>query len=101
MPHGTRTGFWWVCVAVAAVQIGFCIAMVVSLQLVCRPIESIWDFTVAGTCYDKSKLEISTASISLASDVVIFILPQKVIWELHMSVQKKLSVAVIFSVGIL
>lgn len=101
VPHGTRTGFWWICTVLAGMQIAFLIAMVTSLQLVCRPIEKIWDFTVAGECYDKSKLELSTASISLAFDVIILILPQKVIWELHMSVKKKLSVAVIFSVGLL
>lgn len=98
---GSRTIFWWICNVLAAMQIAFMIATVTAMQLGCRPINKNWDFTVPGECYDKKKLEIATASISLAFDIIILLLPQKVIWQLQMSLNQKLSVSVIFSVGVL
>lgn len=102
VPLGSRTAFWWICNAMALAQGGFMIATVVAMQLGCSPINRNWDFTVKGTChYPKKNLEIATATISLAFDVVILILPQRVIWKLQMSVRQKVSVSVIFGVGVL
>lgn len=101
VPLGSRTAFWWICNVLAVMQIAFMLATIIAMQLGCNPWNKNWDFTVAGTCYDKSKLEIATASISLFFDVVILILPQKVIWDLQMSLKQKFSVSIIFSVGVL
>ncbi|KAJ5871751.1 uncharacterized protein N7529_004104 [Penicillium soppii] len=43
----------------------------------------------------------SVGSIQVVSDILMFILPQKIIWGLQMNLQKKLGVSIIFGVGIL
>ncbi|KAI3319525.1 hypothetical protein HD806DRAFT_548088 [Xylariaceae sp. AK1471] len=101
VPLGTRNVFWWLCNGLVVIQLSFLVASVFALCFTCIPYQRIWDFTIAGKCIDKSALEITSATIHLASDLVILALPQKVIWSLHMSWRKKLGVSVIFSLGIL
>ncbi|KAI0467675.1 hypothetical protein F4859DRAFT_493251 [Xylaria cf. heliscus] len=101
VPQGTRNIFWWLCVILAGVQLSFLVASVFALSFACIPYQRIWDFTVVGKCIKKSELEITSAAIHFASDIVILILPQKVIWSLQMSLKKKLGVSIIFSLGVL
>ncbi|RYC59084.1 hypothetical protein CHU98_g7126 [Xylaria longipes] len=84
-----------------SVILSFLVASVFALSFACIPYQRNWDFTVPGKCIKKSELEITSAAIHFASDIVILILPQKVIWSLHMSLKKKLGVSVIFSLGVL
>ncbi|KAI1128974.1 hypothetical protein F5Y10DRAFT_264589 [Nemania abortiva] len=101
VPRGTRNIFWWLCVILTGIQLSFLVASVFALCFTCVPFRSIYDFTVAGRCIKKADLEITSAAIHFASDIVILILPQKVIWSLHMTLKKKLGVSFIFSLGVL
>ncbi|KAH9893054.1 hypothetical protein F4778DRAFT_749438 [Xylariomycetidae sp. FL2044] len=99
--HG-RGYFFWGCVAVITLQTGFGIAAIFLLNFQCLPHEAIWDITIVDKkCLDLNTLQLLSASIHLVSDVAIFLLPQKIIWTLHMSVQKRLGVAVVFGLGAL
>ncbi|KAJ2993263.1 hypothetical protein NUW58_g1895 [Xylaria curta] len=101
VPQGTRNVFWWLCISLAGIQLSFLVASVFALCFSCIPYQRIWDFTIPGKCLEKSELEITSAAIHFASDVVILILPQRVIWSLHMSLKKKFGVSIIFSLGVL
>ncbi|KAI0875891.1 hypothetical protein GGS24DRAFT_453257 [Hypoxylon argillaceum] len=101
VPRGTRNVFWWLCIILVGIQLSFLVASVFALCFTCVPFRSIYDFTVAGKCIKKADLEITSAAIHFASDIVILILPQRVIWTLHMSLRKKLGVSFIFSLGVL
>ncbi|KXX79396.1 hypothetical protein MMYC01_204045 [Madurella mycetomatis] len=98
---GERNAFWWTCYALMALQILFGIAATVALNLVCIPYEAIYDFTVAGQCFDKHNLEVASSIIHLSTDVIMVFLPQRVIWGLQMSLKKKLGVSVVFGLGLL
>ncbi|TGJ81387.1 hypothetical protein E0Z10_g7367 [Xylaria hypoxylon] len=101
VPQGTRNVFWWLCMILVGIQLSFLVASVFALCFTCIPYQKIWDFTIPGKCIKKSELEITSATIHFASDVVILVLPQKVIWSLQMSLKKKLGVSFIFSLGVL
>ncbi|KAK4145172.1 uncharacterized protein C8A04DRAFT_36085 [Dichotomopilus funicola] len=104
VPHGslTKNAFWWGCVIIGFVQITAGIATAVALNLQCIPHEAIWDFTITDAqCFKLYNLQVASASIQLASDICIFLLPQRVIWTLKMSWQKRLGVSVIFGLGLL
>lgn len=101
VPQGTRNIFWWLCIILVWIQLSFLVTSVFALCFTCIPYEKIWDFTVKGKCIQKSELEITSAAIHFASDLVILILPQKVIWSLQMSFRKKVGVSFIFSLGVL
>ena len=101
VPRGTKNFFWYTCFGLIAIQAMFGIATVVALNLVCIPYTAIYDFRVAGKCFDKHNLEVASASIHLATDAIMVVLPQKVIWGLQLSLKKKLGVSVVFSLGLL
>lgn len=51
--------------------------------------------------FNSPLIGIVTSSFNLATDVVIFIIPQKVIFSLQMSTHKKLGVSIVFAIGII
>jgi hypothetical protein len=104
VPRGTERSnyFWWCSMTVIAVQAAFGFAAIFLLNFQCIPHEAIWDFTITDkTCLPLNALQLTSATIHLVSDVAIFLLPQKIIWTLNMSLRKRLGVAVVFSLGAL
>ncbi|KAF4341573.1 60s ribosomal l36 [Fusarium beomiforme] len=69
--------------------------------LYCRPHNAIWEFYVPSKCYSLPKVMLTSASVQLASDVAMVLLPQRIIWNLNMKWQRKVGIAIIFGVGIL
>lgn len=77
--------------------------------LTCRPISGNWGaFTAApaeamkgAICINPVPRYWTSGVLDLFADVVIFILPQPLVWRLQMSTSKKMGVSAIFSVGAL
>ncbi|GAW19288.1 hypothetical protein ANO14919_087740 [Xylariales sp. No.14919] len=67
----------------------------------CIPLSALWEPWIRGKCINKKVLDIAGAYFNLAVDVFILILPQRIIWNLHMPKNKKIGVSIIFSFGIL
>lgn len=83
------------------VQVTAGIAIVVALNTQCIPHQGIWDFTIERKCFDLHQLQIASATIHLACDVIMLLLPQHIIWTLQMSWKKRLGVSVVFGLGLL
>ena len=68
----------------------------------CYPVEKYWKpWIKGGHCMDYHRVRVISASFNSASDILIFIMPQKVIWNLQTSFKKKIGVSAIFLVGFL
>lgn len=66
----------------------------------CNPVEKNWKpWIKGGHCMDFKTTNIVTATFNSTSDIIILIAPQKVIWNLQMSLKKKIGVSAIFFVG--
>ncbi|KAL5041432.1 hypothetical protein BDW71DRAFT_191850, partial [Aspergillus fruticulosus] len=66
----------------------------------CKPISAYWYGTEnGGTCLDQRKVIIADATISMASDFWILVLPFPMLWSLKMSLNKKLRVIGILGAG--
>jgi hypothetical protein len=101
VPAPTRNFFYWACHIVAAVNIAFYSAALISTHLACQPYRRNWDKTIPGTCIDIKIINLSTAIINFILDIAILILPQKIIWGLQMSTQRKFGMSIIFAIGIM
>lgn len=104
VPKGTERSsyFWWCSTTVIMAQACFGAAAIFLLNFQCVPHKAIWDFTITKkTCLPLNALQLTSATIHLVSDVTIFLLPQRIIWTLNMSLRKRLGVAVVFSLGAL
>lgn len=102
VPGRQRNVFFWSAWSLIALNASFYFAAVTAGNLSCTPFNAIWDITVPERkCLNVKALELAAAVIDLISDVAITILPQQVIWRLHMSTRTRLGVSLLFSIGIL
>jgi hypothetical protein len=86
--------------ATAAFVIAWGIGITLTLALACRPIEAYWDSTVKGNCLELVTFTYFTNISNLITDIVIFLMPIPVIWQLQLQAKKKLLLSVIFSIGL-
>jgi hypothetical protein len=101
VPRGHRSPFWWTCHILLGINVVFYFICTFLEIFGCQPREKLWKATTPGTCLDIPKTNIAASVVNFVSDVIILLLPQKVIWSLHMSSSKKAGVAAMFAVGLL
>jgi hypothetical protein len=65
----------------------------------CSPVPYAWDKTLDGTCVDLTALTYAAAVLSGILDVATVILPINELRKLQMSLEKKISVILIFIIG--
>jgi hypothetical protein len=73
-------------------------AVIVKIRI-CNPIPRFWDPTIAGTCLDKNSIILADAVVSVASDLIILILPIPLTLSLQMSTRRKMRVMGILGAG--
>ncbi len=101
VPRGTRNiTFSWICYGMIGINIVYYIAAVFVSSLSCSPHERIWDKTIPGKCIDSKIVLICSASVNVLSDLLILLLPQKVIWDLRISKKKKIGLSFFFATGL-
>ncbi|CAD6572261.1 MAG: hypothetical protein ASARMPRED_005213 [Alectoria sarmentosa] len=62
----------------------------------CTPVHKAWDLDVEGSCVNILLAACIPASINVVSDVVTFLLPLPLIWNLHMERNRKIQLLGIF-----
>lgn len=85
---------------VIAIQCVWGVVCIVLLNMQCIPHNTIWEFYLPRKCYNLPKVMLSSASVQVVTDFAIVLLPQRIIWGLHMNWQKKMGVSIIFGVGV-
>lgn len=93
--------FWWGCVVISGFQCVWGVVCIILLNMQCIPHNAIWEFYVPSKCYELPKVMLSSGSIQVITDIAMVLLPQKMIWGLHLNWQKKLGVSIIFGVGVM
>ncbi|KAI2473088.1 hypothetical protein F4781DRAFT_261827 [Annulohypoxylon bovei var. microspora] len=103
VPRGTRNFVFWTSHSLIWINLMFCIAIVVAYNLACTPHKYIWNKFISGNC-DRANTGIENLMISVVSlvtDVLTFLIPQKAIWKLHLSTNRKSAISATFAAGIL
>lgn len=78
------------------------VSIEVALGLGCRPLQGWWDAAAAdaGNCVDKVAFTYATNSINLATDLWIFVMPVPIILGLQASMDRRVMLCFLFSVGL-
>ncbi|KAJ5709860.1 hypothetical protein N7493_009452 [Penicillium malachiteum] len=84
--------FHWISVATGIIVAAYLIAAILAMNLICRPINFMWDMTVKGTCEDGTPLMYASAGFNLIIDLIVVALPMPVIWTLQMPKDRKAGV---------
>ncbi|KAJ2992281.1 hypothetical protein NUW58_g2218 [Xylaria curta] len=102
VPPGSRDFVYWASHFMIFAVLVYYIAVEIALYVACIPLDANWDQFLNGDCtrVDMQIANLSVPVFSLVSDILILLIPQRVIWKLNMSTQKKIGVSVIFAVGL-
>lgn len=101
VPRETRNGFWWICQIIGWLNWAAAIIMMFLVAFGCKPIAKFYNPLLEGKCVDTIPTIYIAPSINLVFDTIALILPQKVIWGLQLSWQKRLGVSFLFALGLL
>lgn len=101
VPNGTRNTFYWSARVMMVANIIIYTACIITTLAGCQPLQLAWNFWVSGHCIDRKARDTVNASFNLVMDILILLLPQPVIWKLHMTSTRKNGIFVVFSVGLL
>ncbi|KAI4217415.1 MAG: hypothetical protein LQ351_000010 [Letrouitia transgressa] len=82
-----------------AVLCAFYIASTIAKIWECTPRSKIWDKEIPGRCVDRSKLFTSSGIFNTVTDVIILLIPVKVVWKLQIDKKRKLGIILVFTVG--
>ena len=98
-----RNAMFWICHGLIWLNLVFYLICTLLEIFACMPIQKIWHPWIEGRCLAIHTIDVNviTAAINAVSDFSILILPQWSIWNLHMSLKKKLGVSAIFLIGVL
>ncbi|KAH6637888.1 hypothetical protein C7974DRAFT_451058 [Boeremia exigua] len=92
----------WVIDGFLVLNVMFYIALFLFQFLACRPLAHAWNPLIPGTCVsNKMVVHIVSAAINTASDLIIVILPQPIIWRLELGRRRKWGLSAVFLLGTL
>jgi hypothetical protein len=82
----------------------YSLALVMALIFACSPIQKGWDTSIprgVGSCINRPGVYLGTAVTNTLSDVVLILIPIRVVWGLQMRLVQKLGVVAMFCIGCL
>ncbi|KAI0013534.1 hypothetical protein F4779DRAFT_564189 [Xylariaceae sp. FL0662B] len=66
----------------------------------CVPREKIWNRKIEGRCINAPASFAFASALNVISDITIFITPIAAIWQLQLTLKKKIRAAIVFTVGL-
>ncbi|KAJ5591820.1 uncharacterized protein N7459_002189 [Penicillium hispanicum] len=85
--------------AVGLFVIIWTVAIIVTGALQCIPINKYWDSSIQGSCMDTAKFYYGQQIPNILTDLVILLMPLKVVWGLPIGKSQKLLLSGVFLVG--
>ncbi|KAL9097922.1 MAG: hypothetical protein Q9165_000248 [Trypethelium subeluteriae] len=82
-------------------NLGVCLFIIINAFVNCEPFEYNWNKSIpGGHCGHTSTSYLVNASWGVVNDIAIWALPQFIVWQLQMSVKRKLAVSGVFALGL-
>ncbi|KAI1357406.1 hypothetical protein F5Y08DRAFT_346757 [Xylaria arbuscula] len=97
--RSNRNKFYWTCYSMIAVNTSLYFATIFTITYACNPRERLRKRYLPGTCININAFNLFITAFHLASDILMLLLPQRVIWSLRLATKQKVGVSVVFSGG--
>ncbi|KAI1813346.1 hypothetical protein GGS20DRAFT_486846 [Poronia punctata] len=65
----------------------------------CTPVARAWDASIRGTCFDAPALFFTNAGLNITQDLVLYILPIRILWSIKVPKRQRLALVAVFVVG--
>lgn len=93
---------WWRIAVWTSIGIVTLYASIISLIMFfhCQPISKAFDFKIqGGSCIDAGALYVATAVSNIVTDIILFVLPIPMIYQLRLGWVQKMGAIIIFGIG--
>ncbi|KAH7310709.1 hypothetical protein B0I35DRAFT_514727 [Stachybotrys elegans] len=95
-PQPTWKAVFWVLIwFVALTEVSCTLAGIFQ----CNPIEKAWYTDLPGTCLDQTALFVANAGLHIFQDIVIYLIPVPLLWNIHRSLKQRISIITVFAIG--
>ncbi|KAI0205451.1 hypothetical protein F4808DRAFT_409268 [Astrocystis sublimbata] len=84
----------------ALIVILYWVACIITISVLCLPVEFNWDRSLNGTCGNVFAIEVFSGAFNMVLDIWVVFLPLPTIWKLQLAPQKKLAVSASFALGL-
>ena len=101
VPGKKRNWMFWTCHGLIWLHFFWYFADLLVKIFPCRPVQRFWNPWIKGTCIKIQQVYLATTAFNTASDILVVILPQPIIWKLQTSLKRKIGISLIFLVGVL
>ncbi|KAI9717350.1 MAG: hypothetical protein M1828_007238 [Chrysothrix sp. TS-e1954] len=98
---GENGRFRIACYGTMGLVFAYFVAVFCYFMLLCHPLSKQWNQAEPGHCSSLVTEQLTTAVLLMALDLVIIFLPMPTIWDLKMSLKKKISVSLVFGLGLI
>jgi hypothetical protein len=101
-PAGNHNWAFWATHFLLWTNIIFYVSEIVALNIACTPYQYTWNRLIPGNCHrvNTKNTDLAASVFNFISDVLILLIPQRTIWSLRMGLKRRLSVSIVFAVGI-
>ncbi|KAI0834645.1 hypothetical protein F5Y06DRAFT_300499 [Hypoxylon sp. FL0890] len=65
----------------------------------CNPVHKAWDSHAPGTCINRPAFFFANAGLNIFQDLVIYLLPSPILWNVHLPARQRIALIGIFVVG--
>jgi hypothetical protein len=89
------------CYVLLGIVLAYMVATFASSVWQCTPIPRAWDKSIPGTCISITGNWYANAGFSIATDIIILVLPMQPIYQSKLPVKQKVALIVVFALGIL
>ncbi len=98
---GSDKPFKYATWAVLCFVTGYLGCNIITLIFGCTPVSKYWKHDQPGHCINLVKADHAYGSMNVVSDVLLFLLPLPMIWQLRLTLREKLGLVLIFMSGIM
>ena len=97
---GVNDRFKYATWAVLFFVTGYLSSNIITLIFGCTPIPKYWKPDEPGHCIDLVQADYTYGSMNVISDVLLFLLPLPMVWQLRLSPRERLGLVLVFMSGI-
>ncbi len=85
--------------AIGAIITLYTLIQTICVLTQCVPLQALWDRTIEGKCIPIRIVFVVGGAVNAATDIAILSLPMPKLWNLNMSLKRKIQLTMIFALA--
>ena len=90
---------YFITIVLIIINSAFYLCYLIVPAALCTPRQKIWTPELPGKCLNANKLYLVSAVFNFLSDIAMLSVPIALVWQLQMSIRRKIGITVVFCTG--